>query len=414
MTILFLIKDRNCHQLADMAVTRSQRAKPSQNEERRDSSSSEAAVTEDVEVTKSSATENEPPKKPEKAAVKESDHLRGGVDDPLFRDYAEGLIPKSDSKASASDLRMPELPCPQNPFQKYLRFPPAKTLGDRDWPKISYGVYAPEPRWRVCPDTTDPQQFGKDHTEDLIKKATGKWRMKGVRPNDDPKSNAQTHKPPLGYDYSVGLGALRWTFDEGKKDAWKGLNRDQLHEYAFRCLWETTQRQTYRRQIEKDIRSGPFREGVRNAASPMPPLPSAPKEGNFPGFKNNEVGTTSPEKNYQTWHLGDGYQRDSLAIRAGWMPEEQHPITRRMFEFRRQQILNAKDPDSEDYEDTSSDSDSKGSPTSENPPLSREIDPEKLEAPAPSEKQKSSTPTGDEGKSARIGEYKCVWLSVVL
>lgn len=256
-----------------MAITRSQSAKLGQNNETRNSSNSAATTSGQEEVLASQLMEDDPSNELETVSVEDSDKFGGGTEG------LEGLAPQGTNQQRASEIGMPELPCPWNPSQKYLLFPRAKSLGQRDWPQISYGDHAPEPRWRVCPDQKDPLKSANDHTEDLIKKATGKWEIKGVRPKDDPQYNARVHKPPLSYDHTVGLGALRWTFDEGDEKSWNGLSRDQLHEYAFRCLLVTTRNPICGGQIENDILNGQYRDNVKHVASPVPPLPPILKWG---------------------------------------------------------------------------------------------------------------------------------------
>lgn len=346
-----------------MAVTRSRSGKLPQKDVKKDvkNDSPGGKISESgrVKVTKSTKEKKKivKPANPEQVTKKADGKPQGGVFDDPFQLYAQGLLAESDPKGTQGEPMMPELPSPVNPFAKYLQLPPAKTLGQRDWPKISLGEFAPQPRWRLCPVVTDPKAFGQDKSGDLIQKATGKWEVKGVRPSHDPQFDKAIHKPPMSYDAEVGLGALSWTFEEGDESAWNGLKRDQLHEYAFRCLWETMGCAFYVRQIENHIRCGFFRDAVKHTAASVPPLPKPPKEGNFPGLETNMVGKIPPPMTQTTLNFPNNpYERDSLAIRPGRTDDDLHHLTRRMFEFKREQIRNAPNIPV-GYDDTSSEDD---------------------------------------------------------
>lgn len=337
-----------------MATTRSQTGKSPQKNGKKVLSAVVNTKSKPVKVTKlaKSAKKLE---KPKTAGKNASGKRQGGIDDPLQL-YSQELSAENNPQRGEGEPKMPEIPSSLNPFVKYLQFPPAKTLGQHDWPKISFGELAPKPRWRVCPATTDPKAFDNDTTQDLIQKAKGKWELKGVRPTDSPKFDPKIHKPPLSYDANVGLGAFDWTFEEGDASAWNGLNRDQLHEYAFRCLWEAIQCAPYLRQIEDDVRRGFYRDAVKHTLVRIPPLPKPPKEGNFPGHENNLVEKVPLPTTRPTWHFAnanDGYERRNTALRPDVPDKGLHPMTKRMIEYKRKVIRDAPDLP-RDYDDTSS------------------------------------------------------------
>lgn len=338
-----------------MPTTRSQSGKLGQREGKNGSPGGPAAKVDTTKVTKLAGKKRKP-KKPKQAAEKTNGKLQGGIDDS-FQVFAQEKLAGSDPAGQDGELKMPEIPSPLNPFVKYLQFPPAKTLGQRDWPTISYGELAPKPRWRVCPATTDPTEFDQDNTRDLVKKVTGKWEIKGVRPTDDPRFDKTTHKPPLSHDHEAGLGALIWTFEDGDASAWNGLNRDQLYEYAFRCLWETIQCAPYARQIANNIRRGFYRDAVKHTAIPVPPLSKTPKEGNFPELEINVIHDVAPPTTQATWDFASNpYERDALAIRLDRADNDLHPVARGMFEYKRKLARKPRSLPGK-YDDTSSEHD---------------------------------------------------------
>lgn len=338
-----------------MPITRSQSGKLPQKNGKKDSAGETNPKVDPAKVTKLAGKKRKSKRHTQIAEISNS-KLYGGIDDS-FQLFAQKNLAGSDPAGPNDELRMPEIPSPLNPFAKYLQFPPAKSLGQRDWPTISYGELAPKPRWCVCPSTTDPKEFDQDNTRDLIKKATGKWEIKGVRPTDDARFDKKTHKPPLSHDPEAGLGSLSWTFEEGNASAWNGLNRDQLHEYAFRCLWETIQCAYSARQIANDIRRGFYRDAVKHTAIPVPPLPKTPKEGNFPELENRVIHDAARPTTQATWGCSSNpYERDTLSIRLDRVDDDLHPLTRGMFEHRRKLARKPRSPPG-NYDDTSSEDD---------------------------------------------------------
>lgn len=354
--ILFHVKDVSPTHSCTMPVTRSQSGKLPRKDGKKNPAGGKDPKPKRLKVTEPAGEKEKPGnrKKDEHATEREDGKVHGGVPDDPFSLYSKGLLAENDPRGPNLEPRMPEIPSSWNPLANYLQFHPAKTLGQRDWPRIYFGEFAPKPRWRLSPGTTNPEDFGRDNTKDLIKKATGKWDVKGVRPADDPKFDKSIHKLPLSYDHQIGLAALDWTFEEGDERDWKGLNQDQLREYAFRCLWETIQSTFYTQQIANHIRRDLYRDAVKHTSVPVPLLPDPPKEGNFPGLENNVIGKLPPSMTQATGHFAnDPYERDSLAIRVGRTDDDLHPLTRRIFESRRERIRNAPSIPAE-YDDTSS------------------------------------------------------------
>lgn len=314
------------------------------------------------------------------ADIESTDVIEELLDNMLDRDNSGDLV--DDSDASAIHQRMIELPSEQDPKETYIVFPPATSWGDRDWPKICMGNGAPEPRWRVCRVETEPSHSTIDLSPELVRTATGKWDLNGVRPGNNAAFDAQTHNPPQAYDQNVGLGGLCWKFDEGKESDWKGLNRDQLHEYAFRCLQESSLRPICRAQIEEDILCSPLCELVTNTAPAFPPLPKTPKEGNFVDLENNAVEQSNAQgglwnfggrvynRNHPAFrrrakgktlnHRDRVYKRDRTALRRHAKGKTLDQWSKEMFELREDLIQDSKAPG--EGQDTSSESESEATP----------------------------------------------------
>lgn len=409
-----------------MAESSSERRESDQEPGRKSSSSSEPLETDHVETIDPPVSEDTTPKEPQKAVVRNFSKLLGGADDNSSHGYGlRGLVTGTENPAAAEEEEeevhvrqrgLREAPDPTDPTRKYLILPATESLGQRDWPTISYGDNAPEPRWRVMPDPTDPFMYGKDLSMDLIQTATGKYAIKGVLPSWDPKFVQGKHKPPMAFDASVGLGGLLWTFEHGSEDRWNTLSKDALYEFAYRCLEDAIGDPIARDQFRDAIQAGQYREAVCNVEDPLPPLPPAPKTTEFGRQSLAHELLKAPKRlGEMNWYF-KGYNRPSMAIRPGAnRPQNQHILAARMFEHMRASLANP--APREEYSDTSSEGESPTT-SSKKSSLSEELDPEELpdaeDPPSDSEGRGSPAPPGDGGNIAQIGEYRCVLFSVIL
>lgn len=227
---------------------------------------------------------------------------------------------------SAKSVRgLPAQHFPQAIERRYLEFPAPPNKNLREWPRISFGEYAPKPRWIIVKDTTNPETGGRDLEADLIRMRTGRTIIKGLGPDAHPRS----------FDGSIGLGAVTWEFEGGASSGWKNLNEAQLYEFAFRCLERTLDNPNYREQIRESIKQGCYSKELRHVEDPLPPIPEAPPESEF--GKENGLVAISDEPGkltdiHQYWPRCN--ERPSLGIKLNWNTNSRpplDPVVERMF-----------------------------------------------------------------------------------
>lgn len=235
-------------------------------------------------------------------------------------------------------------------------------------PPISFGENAPVPRWRFASDTTKPAQ-GKDLEKDLIRTVAGKSIIDGVASGSHPRS----------FDSSIGLGGLKWVFDAGLlANPPNLLHGEKLYEVAYDCLTEALQNPISRMQMKREIANGPLWPKVCNVEDPLPPPPKRPNTNFYPEFRKDY-------RDPKARHEDDEFKRPVPVPRArGSTP------------------AGGKAPTYADrllYHDKGADG-----------PL-HQADPGKIFG---IESDSSEDEGRKEGKIAKIGEYKCVWLCVIL
>ncbi|KAJ5574145.1 uncharacterized protein N7459_008572 [Penicillium hispanicum] len=288
---------------------------------------------------------------------------------------------------------------PANPDRSLWQIPtPPASLGSRVWPSIWYGDDAPQPRWRVVPDDTDPET-GRDLAPDLIKTRIAETIISGVFPNGHPRS----------YDSSLGLGGLVWAFDSGPETGWNGLNEEQLYEYAFRCLEEVLKDPTCREQFRIAIRRGNYLEAISNVEDPLPPLPATPDTNHFgqaSGLENIKGdGTKIGEV---TYYFPRSYKRPFMTITEAYrkaVPKTYQKEADKEVPGETRSNEHAASPHKSDESGLSTASSGAGKS-----PLSQEYDPEKAVEGASTEPAPAST-----GESiAPIGECRLVWFGVTI
>jgi hypothetical protein len=246
-----------------------------------------------------------------------------------------------------------------------VRFP-------KDWhtniPPISFGENAPVPRWRFASDPTKPAQ-GKDLEKDLVRTVAGKSVIDGVASGSHPRS----------FDSSIGLGGLKWVFDPGlPANTSNLLHGEKLYEMAHNYLTDALQNPISRTQMRREIANGPLWPKVCNVEDPLPPPPERPKTNFYTDYRADY---RDPNAQVES----DDYKRAAPKPRArGSTPAEVKATTHA------DRLL---------YHEQGADG-----------PLHL-ADPRKILG---IEHDSSDDEGRKEGKIAKIGEYKCVWLCVIL
>ncbi|KAJ5552125.1 hypothetical protein N7494_001503 [Penicillium frequentans] len=188
-----------------------------------------------------------------------------------------------------------------------IQFRATDSLGKRKaWPVISLGKEGPFPRWRLFQHVPDLPK-GRDLALDLIRTHRERTIIRGLDHNSHPKSN----------DSSIGLGTLYWDFQAGTKDTWGGLTKNELYEFAYKCLEDALndyQSRTEIRLLLKQVKLSV----VANVEDPLPPLPEPPKVTHF----GPEAGAAWPKMpplmvGAPQSYFGNRYWRPSMAIRDG-------------------------------------------------------------------------------------------------
>lgn len=236
-------------------------------------------------------------------------------------------------------------------------------------PIISFGDNAPVPRWRLASDPTDPA-LGRDLEKDLIRTVAGKTIIHGVAPDSHPKS----------FDSSIGLGGLQWVFDPGLLvNHHNQLHGEPLYEMAYYCLIEALKNQISRTQMRREIANGPPWPEVCNVEDPLPPPPERPKTNFWTRHLNisNEAETRSDNKTYMRPRI-DARSKRSIPVQAS-TPTYSDRLW--YHEKGTQGPLHQAGP-----QGTSS------------------INHEEV----------SNTSDYEKDKTAKTGEYKCVWFCVIL
>lgn len=240
--------------------------------------------------------------------------------------------------------------------------------GPRNIPQISFGENAPVPRWRFASSTIKPPR-GKDLKKDLIRTVAGKSVIDGLTSESHPRS----------FDSSIGLGGLQWVFDPGLPAISPNMvHGRELYEMAYNCLIGALQNPISRAQMKREIANSSLWPEVCNVEDPLPPPPKRPKTTFYTGYRKDDKGP-------QARREADDYKRPVPIPRArGSTPAEDSEPTYA------DRLL---------YHDKGA-----GGPL-------QQADPRKVLG---FESDNSEDEGRKDGKIAKIGEYKCVWLCVIL
>ncbi|KAJ5103713.1 hypothetical protein N7532_004242 [Penicillium argentinense] len=266
-----------------------------------------------------------------------------------------------------------------NRFFYELPVPQSILAESKGVPTVYYGDNAPLPRWRLVLDPTDPTD--QDQQKDNIRTLEGKTIIDGVTQDGHPRS----------FDPSIGLGGLQWEFDElplSQNAPAEGAS--MLHAVAHRCLAEAMLNPIARQQMSREIANGPLWPKVCNVADPLPAPPPEPQPNLLPPIPKVDKGR----------YLHPNYQRDSLNVRAkgsGQAPGTEPSLADRLFFHQKgtQGPLHQADP-----------------------LKSLEVTNSREEGPQTKKRKKGKSPgeleAQKESRTAKIGEYKCVWFCVIL
>jgi len=317
-----------------------------------------------------------------------------------------------------------------------LLIPPAVgILAQGTWPTIYFGDDAPFPRVRIILDSKDPQNE-KDLSMSFMKSAPGKSAISGVPTGDvrlDPahlRYNAE-YKVSRAFDSTLGLGGLLWNFEPGNDPAnWQGLTRDQAIELMYRSLEEVLEDWVSRDQLRDAISKGPLAKKVENTKDPLPALPQPTTKGNFPNQYGRHPLADAHMKSEDSHYLWEDHTRPGQAIRprANNDPKLLKFLAQRLFAYMKG--IMEKEDDVDDLHDLSSEGD--------NVPQGPRISPRGFPNRAAKEVTKEASKEGDPievdppladpelgpdpmdttedggGRTARVGEYKCVWFCVIV
>lgn len=411
------------------------------------------------------------PTKPAKALVREMSKLFGRKRDSRFAAHPYMRLRGGSGRPGPSSLPaappvtpairgLPKIAHPGKAGEELLMIPPTTGISKEGnpgaWPVIYVGDDAPYPRVRFSVDPKDPSE-GKDLSKDLIKRATGKWAIPSAVPTGDvrlsptPAKYKAEYKAPRAFDSTIGLGGLQWVFDPGNNEAyWNGFTKEQIIEFMYRSVEEIMGDWISRDQLRRSIRSGPLRKQVQYVEDPLPPLPPPPKRS-FPEgrYELRQLGSTT--KRYEnTTVFWDTYMRDDLATRPGEArgPKRLGMLSQSLFAHMREAFDQPDDVGN--LLETSSDEDTPpptrartgrhgtpppgrpfGMPPMRASPILPRPYPEGASTEAlketsgnPMEIDPQSDPelgldpmdTSEDGggRTARVGEYKCVWLCVIV
>ena len=413
-----------------------------------------------VEGTVPPEVETLPPRRPPKAAIRDLHLFSGGHGSSSLASHPYARLCAGTDRAgpgapgapptTPAGHGLPTIVNPLNGNQQIFLIPPAVSIVTQgDWPIIYFGDDAPFPRVRFTLNPKDPQ-YEKDLSMDLIKRAPGKWVIPGAIPTGDvrldpthPRYNAG-YKVPRAFDSTIGLGGLQWTMDAGDNPAsWNGLTRDQLLEFMYRSLEEILGDWVARDQLRKEISKGPLAKNVENVEDPLPSLPPPPKKGSFPHGQYGKHPLADAQTRFKNVHnfWGD-YSRPSLAVQPGAKkdPKTLKLLPQRLFAHMREAM---EKPDYiGDLHDISSEDDNApppgpgggpgggtgggpGRPPRRSPrrspngalkEASKGSDLMKIDPP-PVDPKLGPDPVDiieDGGRTARVGEYKCVWFCVII
>jgi hypothetical protein len=314
-----------------------------------------------------------------------------------------------------------------------------------EWPVIFFGDDVPCPRVRFIPDPTGPQEHGKDLSMNLVKKAPGKWVIPGTAPAGDVRLDPShpRYKPgytsPTSLDSTIGLGGVKWSFEPGDDEkAWKGLTKNQVIEFMYRSTEEILRDWLARDQLRDSISKGPYAKQVEYVEDPLPQLPQQTRRGNFLQAQYGKHPLADAQTRFENSHwFWKDYTRPSVAMRPGKTTTAPPPLAQRLLAHMRE-VIDIED-DIGDIHDTSSEDDNgpprglgggfgggpgtllRRSPRrSAIPPPpkvasregSKEGDPMEMD-PEQGPDPMDTSEDGD-GRTARVGEYKCVWFGVIV
>jgi hypothetical protein len=187
-----------------------------------------------------------------------------------------------------------------------LQFRATDSLGERKtWPVISFGKNGPFPRWRLFQHDPDLPK-GRDLALDLIRTHRDRTIIQGLDHNSHPKSN----------DSSIGLGALYWEFQYGTKDTWGDLTKEQLYEFAYKCLEDALNDYQNRHEMRLLLKQINL-SSVANVEDPLPHLPKPPRLTHFGPQAGVAAWPKMPPlmKGAPRYYFGQRYQRPYMAIR---------------------------------------------------------------------------------------------------
>ncbi|KAJ5933318.1 hypothetical protein N7454_005647 [Penicillium verhagenii] len=196
-----------------------------------------------------------------------------------------------------------------NPPRNVMQFHATDSLGKRaiPWPVISFGPDGPMPRWRLWEHQPD-LPLGRDLALDLIRTHRDRTVIRGLNHNSHPRSN----------DSSIGLGALYWDFEAGPENTWTGLTREELYEFAYKCLEDALNDYISRHEFRLAIKSANLRS-IANVEDPLPPIPKPPAVTHFgPGAGVTAWPRTPPlMEGTPNYYFGNRFSRPSMAVNMG-------------------------------------------------------------------------------------------------
>ncbi|KAJ5095577.1 hypothetical protein NUU61_004933 [Penicillium alfredii] len=268
------------------------------------------------------------------------------------------------------------------------------------WPKISFGDDTPQPRWLVTRDRISPSR--------------------GENLSDEVDQSQAGPAIPTGYalDADTGLGGLVWTFDAGPASGWNQLAQDQLYEYAFRHLEDALKDLFTRDQFRSAILDSPLASIAKNMKDPLPPLPAAPTTCYFGETRGMHCIVNAPTRIGQAMYYLNNYKRPSMTMRPGLQtrPSNMHTLAAKVFHHMKGTLgppSSQITPENTAYICRTQSAELRRLEESRKQHRVNEYDPERMQD-IPTSGRLSPLPLEDGGKIGRIGEYKCVWYSVIV
>ncbi|KAJ5808572.1 hypothetical protein N7474_009841 [Penicillium riverlandense] len=267
-------------------------------------------------------------------------------------------------------------------------------LGCLLWPKVGFGDEAPYPRWLV---TKNPEING---SSGLFETQILSEQLSSVVSSSSSKTNLDG-----------GLHGLIWVFDAGPSSGWNNLKKDQLYEYAYKCLEDALGNPSSREHFRFAV-TNLFPTFITNVSDSLPLMPTAPKTcylGTQPGL--HEIIEAPTNLDHATYYFAK-YSRPVMAVslaRPGLHARESHLQTMAIKMFHNMKgtlapLITESEPDEMsilNVNSTASQSTDQSGPCSQ---FGEQYDPETVQD-VPLTGQLSSLPPDDGGIIAQTDEY---------